>query len=147
MLNVHIIIEGPADRQTSQAGVDAIATMLPPWLHNITAPRNRNAAKVRLHIVGQCATEEEADAAWALVEPVIPEGWTGNYDWTEDMAADRRREWEADQAAVIAAKVAADVTAVEKVYEVLDKTVMDEKLKGDLRTAIAASTGIAAEVK
>lgn len=151
MQSVTIILKGsPADRAAALAATAAIAAVLPPEARNITAPLSHNPLTGdilhKIHIIARLDTEVAAQALYDAIVAVLPENYrVYHLDWHEDTAADRRAEWQAATAAALAAKAAADVTAMAKVYAELDKAVMDEKAKTDLKAAIEASTGVASQ--
>lgn len=150
MQQVKIVLAGqPVDRSAAQAATDTVALALPTWARQVTASLHRSLvgkpSTMRIIITGRCETLADAEGLWTAVQAAMPADFAAALvEFEEDLAAARKAEWQAETAALIAAKVAADVTAVTKVYEVLDKAALDPKVVDDLKAAIAASTGVAA---
>ena len=102
--------------------------------------------QIRIISVVECATEAEAQEVADAVSDIVDAagGSVDTAPWTKDLSLRRKAEFEALRARARAAKLAADQTAVDKVYASLDAdATLDQKAKDAVKALVEASTGIA----
>ena len=106
--------------------------------------------QIRIISVVECATEAEAQEVADAVSDIVDAagGSVDTAPWTKDLSLRRKAEFEALRARARAAKLAADQTAVDKVYAAVETdATLDQKAKDAVKALVEASTGIAAATK